>query len=772
MAEIMTYADDTDQTQEISQHIVISRDKSVYVPEIIRKSIVYRDHNVECLTFDCPRYWSGIDISELNIYVNYIAEGQKKKEEDPGSFLCENVVVDEDDTDIFHFDWIITSNASEFPDKLIFLVCAKSVDAEGNEDVHWNSRLCTSLEVQEGMEASDSIVKKYPDVIESILSKLGKQIELRNSGIAIQYRNAGENIWTDLVQLEDIRGDAAVIIESNFKGSDTTANIIAKTGETGDKWYSTDEGVYYMLSTSGEWINCGSGENLKKIEDEIGALKGDLSQLSEENKGLTGRVETLEKGGTTGGSTSIESFTSWLAIGDSITVGYSNSNYSYADILAEKYGIYLVKDAITGTHISTDSNFGTSFANRYSENADDYNLITVVGGINDWGHGVELGEFNPETTGTDTFANGMNTLVRGLIEKYPNSKIVFFTSNINNNTSANGITNLKFEDYVDVMRTVCAYYSIPFYPLHLLCGFNGLATYDLNADTMNSDKTHPLTAGHKKMADIIADCINFVNPVYSYGKGTLDVTLKTSNIPEGASTSEIKECLTVNVVYENGLSLELSDYTVEGSIVEGEESVLTIKYRNISTTFSVTGGESSGEYNLLFQLPEVVSVDSENKVVDLGYAPFTEASPRTIKAMFNVDSETTVGVSLFRAYVDNINSYCGIGINAVGVEKRMSIASSSSGSGALMASTTAGDYLVYPNDIELFIVWDGSSTVTAYVVDATGIKWSNTFDWVVTTGDGTLKFGHNHTSRYWTGTLSDLKVWGQAFTEQDVLNNI
>ena len=282
MAEIMTFADDTDQPQEISQHIVISRDKSVYVPEIIRKSIVYRDHNVECLTFDCPRYWSGIDISELNIYVNYIAEGQKKKKEDPGSFLCENVVVDEDNTEIFHFDWRITSNASEFPDKLIFLVCAKSVDAEGNEDVHWNSHLCKDLEVQEGLEASDSIVNKYPDVIESILSKLGKQIEFRNSGTAIQYRNAGENIWTDLVQLEDIKGDAAVIIESNFKGSDTTANIIAKAGETGDKWYSTDEGVYYMLSASGEWINCGSGENLKKIEDEIDALKGDISQLSEE----------------------------------------------------------------------------------------------------------------------------------------------------------------------------------------------------------------------------------------------------------------------------------------------------------------------------------------------------------------------------------------------------------------------------------------------------------------------------------------------------------
>ena len=548
----------------------------------------------------------------------------------------------------------------------------------------------------------------------------------------------------------------------------------ATPGSLGIQYMDTDTGDLYKC-TGGEdgaweWKRLGEGGSDYKLPvggDQLGGVKNGGNVVINPDGTMTVR-DSSQNADLTG----VKSFSSWLAIGDSITVGYSNGNYSYADILAEKYGIYLVKDAITGTHISTDSDFGTSFANRYSENADDFNLVTVVGGINDWMHGVALGEFAPETTGTDTFANGMNTLIRGLIAKYPKSKIVFFTSNINNNISSNGTTNLTFEDYVEVMRTVCNYYSIPFYPLHLLCGFNGLATYDLNADTMNTDKTHPLTEGHKKIADAIADCISFVNPSYGYGKGTLDITLKTSLIPEGASTSEIKECLTVNVVYENGVSVELSDYTVEGSIVEGEESVLTIKYRNIVDTLTITGGESSGEYNLLFQLPEAVSVDSENKVVDLGYAPFTETSPRTIRVMFNADSETTVGIPLLRAYEDNLNLFYGIGIQAVGTQKKMCIVNSSGSSGILMASATSGDYLIYPNDIELFIVWDGASTVTAYVVDASGIKWSRAVNWAVTTGAGTLKFGYNHTSRYWTGTLSDLKVWGQAFTEQDVLNNI
>lgn len=166
MSEEITTVDIT------SQHIVINQDRSVAVPSLIKKSIVQRDHNIERLTFDCPRYWYGKDISTLNIYVNYISVSQKAKGDDPGSSLCENAVIDESDQDMMHFDWVITNNISQDVGGLLFLVCAKSVDSDGNEDVHWNSHLCKDLEVQEGLEASDSIAKKYPDVIEQIFQRL------------------------------------------------------------------------------------------------------------------------------------------------------------------------------------------------------------------------------------------------------------------------------------------------------------------------------------------------------------------------------------------------------------------------------------------------------------------------------------------------------------------------------------------------------------------------------------------------------------------------
>lgn len=78
-----------------------------------------------------------------------------------------------------------------------------------------------------------------------------------------------------------------------FKGEDTTSNILAKSDPSvGDKWYSTDENVYYMYSQNG-WINVGSGEDyyqikeqLRLLSEESTELKDDLGKLSEEIDGL------------------------------------------------------------------------------------------------------------------------------------------------------------------------------------------------------------------------------------------------------------------------------------------------------------------------------------------------------------------------------------------------------------------------------------------------------------------------------------------------------
>lgn len=58
------------------------------------------------------------------------------------------------------------------------------------------------------------------------------------------------------------------------------------------------------------------------------------------------------------------------------------------------------------------------------QNDDD--LIIVFGGVNDWVTGRNLG--NIDSTDTYTFYGAMKSLCNGLITKYPNKQIVFFTA--------------------------------------------------------------------------------------------------------------------------------------------------------------------------------------------------------------------------------------------------------------------------------------------------------------------------------------------------------
>lgn len=50
--ELFTTASGVDEA-----HIVINSDRSVSVPDELKNIAVQYDHNIETVTFDCPRYW-------------------------------------------------------------------------------------------------------------------------------------------------------------------------------------------------------------------------------------------------------------------------------------------------------------------------------------------------------------------------------------------------------------------------------------------------------------------------------------------------------------------------------------------------------------------------------------------------------------------------------------------------------------------------------------------------------------------------------------------
>lgn len=151
------------------QHVVINDDRTISVPKELRKIAVQFDHNVETVTFDCPRYWDGIDMSKMTVYVNYMRADRNR-----GMCLCKNVTVDETDDTLMHFAWTLTRNATLYNGKLIFLVCIKNLDESGNEINHWNSELCDQMQVSEGLECEESVMELHQDIITDLLLRMDK----------------------------------------------------------------------------------------------------------------------------------------------------------------------------------------------------------------------------------------------------------------------------------------------------------------------------------------------------------------------------------------------------------------------------------------------------------------------------------------------------------------------------------------------------------------------------------------------------------------------
>lgn len=149
-------------------HIVIGADRSIYIPEELKNIAVQYDHNIETVTFDCPRYWDGHDMSLMKIYINYMRADDEKNSA-PGL----NVRVDDSDESMMHFDWTIDGFLTAIQGAITFLVCAKKTDEDGSETQHWNSELSVrEMNVSPGMEVESVVYNHYPGIITLLLSRM------------------------------------------------------------------------------------------------------------------------------------------------------------------------------------------------------------------------------------------------------------------------------------------------------------------------------------------------------------------------------------------------------------------------------------------------------------------------------------------------------------------------------------------------------------------------------------------------------------------------
>lgn len=209
----------------------------ITVPESEKIFGVYNDGNTERKHFRCPKIvGDNIDLSAMHLYINYQnANGQKYP------YLIEDV---QTDGDYITFSWLIGPDVVAYKGQVKFILCAKK---DANSE--WNTTLAEGT-VLEGLEATDEVVDRNPDIIEQILTRLDNVTEIPQEKISSAVE-------------EYMAKNPINIPESPYKGKTIVAfgdSIIAGWG------WKEGTGIVQPLKEKypdGTWINnAESGANI------------------------------------------------------------------------------------------------------------------------------------------------------------------------------------------------------------------------------------------------------------------------------------------------------------------------------------------------------------------------------------------------------------------------------------------------------------------------------------------------------------------------------
>lgn len=201
-------------------------------------------------------------------------------------------------------------------------------------------------------------------------------------------------------------------------------------------------------------------------------------------------------------------------LGDSITegIGASSKDTVYHAVLkreanlkeARNYGIGGTRFALqqgTAARPKDDYVDVNSFCERFSSMSDDADVVVVFGGTNDYGHGdAPIGAFSDRTP--DTFYGACHYLFCGLIKKYLGKPIVIMTplhrsmEFLDTGSTKRGVATLK--RYVEIIREVAEYYSLPVLDLFLQSGIQ--PDIDEVREMYMPDGLHPNDNGNAVIA--------------------------------------------------------------------------------------------------------------------------------------------------------------------------------------------------------------------------------------------------------------------------------
>lgn len=206
-------------TSAENRFIVDNNLRTITVPGSITVLGVEHDDDVHRLYFQMPKMYGEFDLSEFDIRINYVNPADK-----PDTYP-----VDDKETsgDNITFSWLVGRTAFEKMGEVKFNVCLRKTNGDGVVVKEFNTTITTLPPVIEGLETTERIVQQNPDVIESILQRLGVLEENGGGGGSSDYSDLENKPQLNGITLEGNKTleDVGVQPKGNYLTSESDPTV-------------------------------------------------------------------------------------------------------------------------------------------------------------------------------------------------------------------------------------------------------------------------------------------------------------------------------------------------------------------------------------------------------------------------------------------------------------------------------------------------------------------------------------------------------------------
>ncbi len=274
-----------------------------------------------------------------------------------------------------------------------------------------------------------------------------------------------------------------------------------------------------------------------------------------------------------------------MFLGDSILAGCGLYSYeqSWCGMLGTRYGMEYVNNAVSGSTMATSEAElfapGGSYSPICSRTLpeEDFDVIFVDGGANDWYCAIPLGT-DLESRDTMTYIGAMNVLIDRLQSAYPNALILFMTCW--NYVDVENKIGVTCDQYNQAMLQLCAARKIPCFEA---CDEEKSGVFARDPEfratyfLAEQDYWHMNVSGHQMFLPTIAQWIQeMVMEHYISDAGFYDVYQHDWYADA------------VTYVKENGITTGITETTFEPATTMQRGMLLTMLYRGAGSP-DVTG---------------------------------------------------------------------------------------------------------------------------------------------------------------------------------------